>query len=324
MSPEQCQGLSLDPRSDLYSLAVVVYELLAGRRLFVGDRAPAGISTRERVRWEQVNAAPLPLRSLNPAVPPPLEEAVLAGLAKDPADRPRDVEAFSNAIRLAVPEVSPEPLRIEEDAEGEPDQEPAPSRPTERRFPALPPAAWVMGGSLLAAFVLLVVLMAGGTDGPGSAPARPTTPPDTAPAVQIPPGYHPVGRAMGAQVSCAGQPFGTVQIRVEGVEVLASAELRLHVAYVWQVSNSERASCPEYNITIGSDAQNTNMYLTDELGNRYDHVRAGGAAAREKTMEPNVAQEGWFLFPAPRPGAQVLAFRDDDNGMAIVDIDLGP
>jgi len=79
-SPEQAQGLSVDPRSDLYSLGVVLYEMLAGRPPFVGE-GPVAIA------YKHVQEAPLPLRRVNPAVPADLEAICMKLLAKNPAGR---------------------------------------------------------------------------------------------------------------------------------------------------------------------------------------------------------------------------------------------
>lgn len=73
-----------------------------------------------------------------------------------------------------------------------------------------------------------------------------------------------------------------------------------------------------------SDANNFNMYITDNLGNRYDHVDTGGAAATLVYFYPwgPTSADGWFMFPAKRTGATIFAFHDDDNDPVTVIGDL--
>ncbi len=80
MSPEQAEGRPLDPRSDIFSLGAVLYEMLAGCRPFGGDSDIAVITAILR-------DTPAPLRSVRPDVPVPLQAVVDRCLAKSPADR---------------------------------------------------------------------------------------------------------------------------------------------------------------------------------------------------------------------------------------------
>jgi TonB family protein len=80
MSPEQAWGRAIDRRSDLFSLGVVLHELLTGDRLFRGD---TDINILEKVR----NADVAPPSRSNPEVPKNLDAVVLKALAKDPDDR---------------------------------------------------------------------------------------------------------------------------------------------------------------------------------------------------------------------------------------------
>jgi eukaryotic-like serine/threonine-protein kinase len=80
LSPEQARGGEVDPRSDLYSLGVVLYELLTGKTPFEGD-------TPVEVAMKHLSNPPKPPSKLRPDVSPDLDMVVLRALAKDPDDR---------------------------------------------------------------------------------------------------------------------------------------------------------------------------------------------------------------------------------------------
>jgi beta-lactam-binding protein with PASTA domain/predicted Ser/Thr protein kinase len=95
LSPEQAQGLPVDARSDLYSIGVVLYELLTGRPPFDAE-SPVTIALK------QVSETPVPPRELNPAVPPALEAVTLRALRKDPAERFQDADEMIAALESAL------------------------------------------------------------------------------------------------------------------------------------------------------------------------------------------------------------------------------
>ena len=119
MSPEQALGQSVDPRSDLYSFGIILYESLAGRVPFV---AP---SVFEILR-QHVENRPMPLRALRPELPEALEQIVLRALAKNPAARPQSATELASMLQ-GVLATLPEGLALP--ARSDPAQFWQPTRP---------------------------------------------------------------------------------------------------------------------------------------------------------------------------------------------------
>ena len=92
MSPEQVRGLEIDQRSDLFAVGILLYEMMTGQRLFVGE---SDFATLEKVRAAVVQ----PPRELNPAISEELEQVMLKALARDRDERYRTAAELSEALQ---------------------------------------------------------------------------------------------------------------------------------------------------------------------------------------------------------------------------------
>lgn len=149
LSPEQAQGQQVGPASDLYSIGVMLYEMLAGRVPFTGDSAVS-------IALKHVSELPPPLRELRPDVHPALEAAVMRALEKDPAARYSNADEFIAALEHALAAIRsgevgthteswapmPAPLPLGEDPE------------RRRRWPWVTLLLLLLAGAALAAFLL--------------------------------------------------------------------------------------------------------------------------------------------------------------------------
>jgi serine/threonine-protein kinase len=98
LSPEQAQGTAAEESSDLYSIGVMLFEMLTGQLPFEGDSAVA-------VALQHVTEPPPPVRMLRPDVHPALEAVVNQALAKDPRQRFQDADSFIAALEHVRPHV---------------------------------------------------------------------------------------------------------------------------------------------------------------------------------------------------------------------------
>jgi len=179
LSPEQAQGERASPASDRYALAVVAFELLAGRRPFESDSPTAEATAHVQ--------APIPSVSAQSDLPSELDPVFERALAKDPSQRFETAADFVAALRHALAAGAGTTRRL------------APTGPPSRRSPALP----IVGAFLLAAAVAgagLAAIVATRGDGkrvtpsvvtrtlPGTTVRRTVTqPPTTAPQPPPPP-----------------------------------------------------------------------------------------------------------------------------------------
>ena len=180
LSPEQAQGRAVDARTDVYSLGMVLYEMLAGRPPFTGD-SPVAIA------YQQLSQTAPPPSTHNDRVPPALDAVVMKAMSKDPGDRQASAEEIREEL-LAIDRVVGDPdatAAIVPPAEataviaaGSTAVLPPVSSepPIQRRPPgALPPDVYqrrraaVIAGLALAALALIAILvLAAGDDEPGT------------------------------------------------------------------------------------------------------------------------------------------------------------
>lgn len=92
ISPEQARGQPATAQSDIYALAVTIYESLTGQLPFIGDSAIA-------VALQHVGSKPPPIRRHNPNVSPALENLIMCALAKNPIERPVTAKEFGRLLR---------------------------------------------------------------------------------------------------------------------------------------------------------------------------------------------------------------------------------
>jgi hypothetical protein len=177
---------------------------------------------------------------------------------------------------------------------------------------------WLGLGAAGLGLVLMMAIQA-------ARPPAPPLPPATAvraPVTAMPGETAAIKPGRYAQSASASQTVGydasgqqgayTFVLTLESVEV-TSVSMTFSLREVFQYSN------PSHTVRVNkrSDVGNTLIYVTDNLGNRYDHTAVGGDFARSVMMEDDIPATGYFVFPAPRTGASTFTFRMDDQRVSI-------
>lgn len=197
MSPEQATASEIDPRSDLYAIGVVLYEMISGRPPFVG----AGYGD---VMLMHVNDPPPRLATCAPHVPPWLEQVVMRCLEKEPEARFQTAAELAEALR-AGPGVQAAPPMV---------------RPLLSRRRRLPRGArWIAAGAgaltvgLVASLVALIVHHLGGRVEAQPPPPSHVTPRPPPPMIVPPPPP--------TELKVEAQPAGA-QVRLDGADACAA------------------------------------------------------------------------------------------------------
>jgi hypothetical protein len=138
--------------------------------------------------------------------------------------------------------------------------------------------------------------------------ATPTITPTSTPVFNLP-GVYPVNRCVQSRIHF----YFYVVFCVEMVEIQPDLEMVFNVSWTLLLVYSNADGV----MVKGSDLYNQNMYLTDDLGNKYSPRAVGGSATRAEAMFPNETKYGWFKFAKAKPGAKYFTFHDDDNQMII-------
>jgi eukaryotic-like serine/threonine-protein kinase len=159
IAPEQASGGDVDPQTDVYSLGVVLFELLTGRVPFTGESFVA-------VAMRHVNEPPPSVLELRPEAPLRVANAVDRALAKDPADRFASMDDFVAELEACLAELGSAP--DEDPTAIVPARVARASAPRTRRRRRVWPAALVVAALALVAAVTVAVLVGRGGDGAGT------------------------------------------------------------------------------------------------------------------------------------------------------------
>lgn len=97
LAPEQAQGKDCDERSDIYSLGIILYQMLSGKRPFEGESST-------QILIKHISEPPRPLREVNPRISSAVEAVVLKAIEKDPAKRQQNVVDLMKELLEALPQ----------------------------------------------------------------------------------------------------------------------------------------------------------------------------------------------------------------------------
>ena len=208
MAPEQLDGAELTPAVDIYALAVVAYEALAGQKARSG-RTPVEIA------HQVANESPPDIREVIENAPPAAAEALCRGMAVDPRDRPATAGALARELEAGMRPVTPKPTKRTRPLAGVA----APGPPRRRAVPTWLPLAGALV-LLVAGAIALATALGGGSE---DAPER------AAPAIPATDGEEPSGEAKAPEEEPAAEEQAAPTEEAPAAKPNADAGARTHL-----------------------------------------------------------------------------------------------
>ncbi len=157
LAPEQIQGSPADPRTDLYALGIVMFEMLTGRAPFSGETSLA-------IAYKHLSTQVPPPSSVAPGIPPHLDQFVLWATARNRDARPPSARALGRELERAVRTLPRAPRVIEGPSQTSPAEPASEERATTVTIPRLappPPRRRRRGWGLMAAILAALALLGG-------------------------------------------------------------------------------------------------------------------------------------------------------------------
>lgn len=322
MSPEQANGISIDGRSDIYGLGVVVYEMLTGRQPFSAE-------TPLQVLIKHITEPPPLLREHGTDLPAGLEVVLQRALAKDPADRYGTATEFATAFTNALSHSSTGTLRLPE-APTTNVAPPAPVLPPTQTTDYAPPpqprggqTALVTALLALAAFALallafIIVSQRGSPDATPQNTDAPPAPTEVAQATSIAfvSSADDVGSARYSTVNALGD---TLTLNAENLAPLPSGSRYV----VWLVNTEDDTFQRLGTLAVDVQGSGTLIYTDEEgrlLSARFNQISL--SVETDDADEP----KGEIVYTAEVPIALTNALRaillespDGINGGSLLD-----